>query len=197
MKELIDVLIVNFYIYSSIISIKPTMLQPPSQPQFQVPPYLFTHHHFNHHIFNLPPSPHSPPNLTHHHHSNHHYSSNHHHHHHNSNHTFNHYQEWEMVVLQSLDWDTCDVTSNDFMQPLLRHLPLSLPPSQHHQVIRHAQTFACLAATGGCVWLRVVVCPWLCVLVCLWLCVVVFLGLCVVVYVVFGGCLCGFVWLCL
>ena len=103
-----------------------------------------------------------------------------------------------MVVLQSLDWDTCDVTSNDFMQPLLRHLPLSLPPSQHHQVIRHAQTFACLAATGGCVWLRVVVCPWLCVLVCLWLCVVVFLGLCVVVYVVFGvvlcGCVCGYGW---
>lgn len=55
-------------------------------------------------------------------------------------------QEWELVVVEKLNWDLAAVVSNDFIEPIVRRLPL---PSDDLPLIRkHVQTLMALCATG-------------------------------------------------
>jgi len=59
-------------------------------------------------------------------------------------------QEWELVVLGKLKWNLAAVTPHDFIEHILRKLPL--PKDKLLLIRKHAQTFIALCATGrpGC-----------------------------------------------
>ncbi|XP_014815615.1 PREDICTED: G1/S-specific cyclin-D3-like [Calidris pugnax] len=53
--------------------------------------------------------------------------------------------DWELRVLGTLKWDLVSVIANDFLAPILHHLPL--PQDKVELVKKHAQTFIALCAT--------------------------------------------------
>lgn len=55
-------------------------------------------------------------------------------------------QEWELVVLGKLKWNLAAVTPHDFIEHILRKLPL--PKDKLLLIRKHAQTFIALCATG-------------------------------------------------
>ncbi|CAJ0946348.1 unnamed protein product [Ranitomeya imitator] len=55
-------------------------------------------------------------------------------------------QEWELVVLGKLKWNLAAVTPHDFIDHILRKLPL--PKDKLLIVRKHAQTFIALCATA-------------------------------------------------
>ena len=54
-------------------------------------------------------------------------------------------QEWELVVLGKLKWNLAAVTPHDFIEHILRKLPL--PKDKLVLIRKHAQTFIALCAT--------------------------------------------------
>lgn len=56
------------------------------------------------------------------------------------------HQECEMLVLQVLKWDTSAVLAHDFLELLIVRLPIE--EENHKAVLRHAQTFVTMCATG-------------------------------------------------
>jgi len=52
-----------------------------------------------------------------------------------------------MVVLQALKWDISSVTPHDFLEHIVRRLPL-MSPDDVDTVRRHAQTFIALCTAG-------------------------------------------------
>uniref|UniRef100_A0A8C9F833 Cyclin N-terminal domain-containing protein n=1 Tax=Pavo cristatus TaxID=9049 RepID=A0A8C9F833_PAVCR len=54
--------------------------------------------------------------------------------------------EWELVVLGKLKWNLAAVTPHDFIEHILRKLPL--PKDKLVLIRKHAQTFIALCATG-------------------------------------------------
>ncbi|NXD80130.1 CCND2 protein, partial [Halcyon senegalensis] len=54
--------------------------------------------------------------------------------------------EWELVVLGKLKWNLAAVTPHDFIEHILRKLPL--PKDKLLLIRKHAQTFIALCATG-------------------------------------------------
>ncbi|NWW50662.1 CCND2 protein, partial [Pedionomus torquatus] len=54
-------------------------------------------------------------------------------------------QEWELVVLGKLKWNLAAVTPHDFIEHILRRLPL--PKDKLLLIRKHAQTFIALCAT--------------------------------------------------
>uniref|UniRef100_A0A8C3JY71 Cyclin C-terminal domain-containing protein n=1 Tax=Calidris pygmaea TaxID=425635 RepID=A0A8C3JY71_9CHAR len=54
-------------------------------------------------------------------------------------------QEWELVVLGKLKWNLAAVTPHDFIEHILRKLPL--PKDKLLLIRKHAQTFIALCAT--------------------------------------------------
>lgn len=56
-------------------------------------------------------------------------------------------QEWELVVLGKLKWNMASVIPNDFIEHILRRLPL--PKDKLAMVRKHTQTFIALCATGN------------------------------------------------
>jgi len=56
-------------------------------------------------------------------------------------------QEWELVVLQALKWDVLCVTPHDFIEHIVRRLPLT-SLDDVDTVRRHAQTFIALCTAG-------------------------------------------------
>jgi len=56
-------------------------------------------------------------------------------------------QEWELVVLQALKWDVSGVTPHDFLEHIVRRLPLA-SPHDVDTVRRHALTFIALCTAG-------------------------------------------------
>lgn len=65
-------------------------------------------------------------------------------------------QEWELVVLGKLKWNLAAVTPNDFIEHIVRRLPL--PDDKLALIRKHVQTFIALCATGknptGLVWMN-------------------------------------------
>ncbi|XP_031462096.1 G1/S-specific cyclin-D2 isoform X4 [Phasianus colchicus] len=59
-------------------------------------------------------------------------------------------QEWELVVLGKLKWNLAAVTPHDFIEHILRKLPL--PKDKLVLIRKHAQTFIALCATGRRTW---------------------------------------------
>lgn len=55
-------------------------------------------------------------------------------------------QEWELVVLGKLKWDMAAVIPNDFIEHIVRRLPL--PMDKLAVVRKHTETFIALCATG-------------------------------------------------
>lgn len=55
-------------------------------------------------------------------------------------------QEWELVVLGKLKWNLAAVTPNDFIEHIVRRLPL--PKDKLALIRKHVQTFIALCATG-------------------------------------------------
>lgn len=55
-------------------------------------------------------------------------------------------QEWELVVLGKLKWNLAAVTPNDFIEHIVRRLPL--PEDKLALIRKHVQTFIALCATG-------------------------------------------------
>uniref|UniRef100_A0A8C0TX33 Cyclin D2 n=1 Tax=Cyanistes caeruleus TaxID=156563 RepID=A0A8C0TX33_CYACU len=55
-------------------------------------------------------------------------------------------QEWELVVLGKLKWNLAAVTPHDFIEHILRKVPL--PKDKLLLIRKHAQTFIALCATG-------------------------------------------------
>lgn len=55
-------------------------------------------------------------------------------------------QEWELVVLGKLKWNLAAVTPNDFIEHIVRRLPL--PDDKLALIRKHVQTFIALCATG-------------------------------------------------
>lgn len=55
-------------------------------------------------------------------------------------------QEWELVVLGKLKWNLAAVTPNDFIEHIMRRLPL--PEDKLALIRKHVQTFIALCATG-------------------------------------------------
>lgn len=55
-------------------------------------------------------------------------------------------QEWELVVLGKLKWNLAAVTPYDFIEHILRKVPL--PKDKLLLIRKHAQTFIALCATG-------------------------------------------------
>ncbi|XP_031462093.1 G1/S-specific cyclin-D2 isoform X2 [Phasianus colchicus] len=58
--------------------------------------------------------------------------------------------EWELVVLGKLKWNLAAVTPHDFIEHILRKLPL--PKDKLVLIRKHAQTFIALCATGRRTW---------------------------------------------
>lgn len=56
------------------------------------------------------------------------------------------FQDWELVVLGKLKWNIASVTPNDFVEHIIRRLPL--PKDKLGMVRKHTQTFVALCATG-------------------------------------------------
>jgi len=56
-------------------------------------------------------------------------------------------QEWELVVLQTLKWDVSSVTAHDFIEHIVRRLPLT-SPDDVDTVRRHALAFIALCTAG-------------------------------------------------
>lgn len=56
-------------------------------------------------------------------------------------------QEWELVVLGKLKWNLAAVTPNDFIEHIMRKLPL--PEDKLDLIRKHVQTFIALCATGS------------------------------------------------
>uniref|UniRef100_A0A3Q3F7X9 Cyclin D2 n=1 Tax=Labrus bergylta TaxID=56723 RepID=A0A3Q3F7X9_9LABR len=54
--------------------------------------------------------------------------------------------EWELVVLGKLKWNLAAVTPNDFIEHIVRRLPL--PKDKLALIRKHVQTFIALCATG-------------------------------------------------
>ncbi|KAM4573234.1 G1/S-specific cyclin-D2a isoform 2-T2 [Odontesthes bonariensis] len=54
--------------------------------------------------------------------------------------------EWELVVLGKLKWNLAAVTPNDFIEHIVRRLPL--PTDKLALIRKHVQTFIALCATG-------------------------------------------------
>uniref|UniRef100_A0A8C7R778 Cyclin D2, a n=1 Tax=Oncorhynchus mykiss TaxID=8022 RepID=A0A8C7R778_ONCMY len=54
--------------------------------------------------------------------------------------------EWELVVLGKLKWNLAAVTPNDFIEHIVRKLPL--PKDKLALIRKHVQTFIALCATG-------------------------------------------------
>lgn len=59
-------------------------------------------------------------------------------------------QEWELVVLGKLKWNLAAVTPNDFIEHIVRRLPL--PEDKLALIRKHVQTFIALCATGRTLW---------------------------------------------
>ncbi|XP_031462097.1 G1/S-specific cyclin-D2 isoform X5 [Phasianus colchicus] len=59
-------------------------------------------------------------------------------------------EEWELVVLGKLKWNLAAVTPHDFIEHILRKLPL--PKDKLVLIRKHAQTFIALCATGRRTW---------------------------------------------
>lgn len=57
------------------------------------------------------------------------------------------YQEWELVVLGKLKWNLAAVTPNDFIEHIVKRLPL--PVDKLDLIRKHVQTFIALCATGN------------------------------------------------
>lgn len=55
-------------------------------------------------------------------------------------------KEWEMLVLQILKWELCAVIPHDYLHPFVSRL--NVDQAHASQIIRHAQTFIALCATG-------------------------------------------------
>jgi len=55
-------------------------------------------------------------------------------------------QEWEMMILAQLKWDTFTITPSDFMEPLLHRLPDSV--SNTTNIRDKIRTFSAFCATG-------------------------------------------------
>ncbi|MEQ2166565.1 hypothetical protein GOODEAATRI_029623, partial [Goodea atripinnis] len=53
--------------------------------------------------------------------------------------------EWELVVLGKLKWNLAAVTPNDFIEHIVRRLPL--PEDKLALIRKHVQTFIALCAT--------------------------------------------------
>ncbi|XP_039988159.1 G1/S-specific cyclin-D2a [Xiphias gladius] len=58
--------------------------------------------------------------------------------------------EWELVVLGKLKWNLAAVTPNDFIEHIVRRLPL--PEDKLALIRKHVQTFIALCATGRTQW---------------------------------------------
>ncbi|XP_076015080.1 G1/S-specific cyclin-D2-like [Genypterus blacodes] len=56
--------------------------------------------------------------------------------------------EWELVVLGKLKWNMASVIPNDFIEHILRRLPL--PKDKLTMIHKHTQTFITLCATDDC-----------------------------------------------
>lgn len=56
-------------------------------------------------------------------------------------------KEWELVVLGKLKWNLAAVTPNDFIEHIMRKLPL--PEDKLDLIRKHVQTFIALCATGS------------------------------------------------
>ena len=59
-------------------------------------------------------------------------------------------KEWELVVLGKLKWNLAAVTPNDFIEHIVRRLPL--PEDKLALIRKHVQTFIALCATGRTQW---------------------------------------------
>lgn len=57
------------------------------------------------------------------------------------------FQEWELVVLGKLKWNLAAVTPNDFIEHIVKRLPL--PKDKLDLIRKHVQTFIALCATGN------------------------------------------------
>lgn len=57
------------------------------------------------------------------------------------------FQEWELVVLGKLKWNLAAVTPNDFIEHIVKRLPL--PEDKLDLIRKHVQTFIALCATGN------------------------------------------------
>lgn len=53
--------------------------------------------------------------------------------------------DWEMMVLEALNWDVCLSTAHDFLDLLIERLPID--QSNIKTVMHHAETFVCLCMT--------------------------------------------------
>ncbi|GAA6090837.1 G1/S-specific cyclin-D2-like isoform X2 [Tachysurus ichikawai] len=56
-------------------------------------------------------------------------------------------QEWELVVLGKLKWNLAAVTPNDFIEHIVKRLPL--PEDKLDLIRKHVQTFIALCATAA------------------------------------------------
>lgn len=56
-------------------------------------------------------------------------------------------QDWELVVLGKLKWNMASVIPNDFIEHIIRRLPL--PKDKLAMVRKHTLTFIALCATGN------------------------------------------------
>lgn len=59
------------------------------------------------------------------------------------------FQDWELVVLGKLKWNMASVIPNDFIEHIIRRLPL--PKDKLAMVRKHTLTFIALCATGKCI----------------------------------------------
>ena len=57
------------------------------------------------------------------------------------------FQDWELVVLGKLKWNMASVIPNDFIEHIIRRLPL--PEDKLAMVRKHTLTFIALCATGN------------------------------------------------
>ena len=55
---------------------------------------------------------------------------------------------WELLVLTNLKWDISSVTAQDFINHILRKIPVDQTTCNCQMLIRHTQTFIALCATG-------------------------------------------------
>lgn len=56
------------------------------------------------------------------------------------------FENWEVVVLGKLRWNMAAVIPNDFLEHIMRRLPL--PEDKLPMIRKHTQTFIALCATG-------------------------------------------------
>lgn len=55
---------------------------------------------------------------------------------------------WELLVLSNLKWDISSVTAQDFINHILRRIPVDQTSCNCTMLIRHTQTFIALCARG-------------------------------------------------